>query len=159
VFLQGGNSILCSLCTRWSPGKRVSSVDHAVHPGSIPLNHSGTLGKFCALWRLNELCLLVYLLLFVGLPQPLGRVLWRACATQGSSGIPLLYVGCNGSAESRVTRGSRRLLRSHDNDCHCLSKSKFSTLLNNSTTVRTMLPSQPPPCNQVLTQPTLFSKM
>ena len=28
----------------------------------------------------------------------------------------------------------RAVLRSHDNDCHCLSKSKFFTLLNNSTT-------------------------
>ena len=45
--------------------------DMQVRPESIPFNHTGRLGKFCALRRLNEHCWLVYLLLFVGL-----RSLW-----------------------------------------------------------------------------------
>ena len=68
--------------------------------------------------------------LFVGLSvivcrivQPLGRFLWRACAAQGSSGNSI-YVGCNGSAKDRVTRGSR-LLRSHDNDCPACQRANF----------------------------------
>ena len=65
--------------------------------------------------------------------QPLGKFLWRACATQGFSTSVAFRVVVAMEAP-RSGHADRAVLRSHGNDCHCLSKSKFFTLLNNSTT-------------------------
>ena len=56
--------------------------------------------------------------------QPLGKFLWVRVRHKAPVEIPL--GGCEGSAESRVTcHADHAHLRSHDNDCPRLSKSKF----------------------------------